>query len=157
MNYAKGFINAGYEVCLFCDSDVDKVNDEKVGLVQLGATIIDAEQDNSLEEQLFKDLPWDAVGKLVNYAITETSEDSINDSFCSKYKKQFQQEPPLNWREIDTEQIRLCLGIVSSKNGWFKRIDHGEFLGNIICEYLPDLEGKKIKTEVDNISNWIDA
>ena len=157
IEYAKGFKNAGYDVCLFCDSDVREVNNKKEELKKLSINIVDSEEGNSIEDQMFNDLPWESLKSLVDYAISESSEESITDSFIASYKRIHSTEPHENWRNIDSPEIRKCLGIVSSKNGWYKRIDHGQVIGKIICNALNQMEGKRIKEEIENLSNWIDA
>lgn len=157
IDYAKAFKNAGYKVSLFCDSDVKIINDAKEELRALDICIIDTEEGNSLEDQIFRDLPWHSISSLIDYAVEEYSEESINDSFLAKYRREFGEDPPEDWRNTDTINVRKCLGIVSSKSGWYKRIDHGEIIGSIVCQSLVGIEGKRIKSEIEDLSNWIDA
>tara|TARA_R110000772_G_C13288328_1_gene437724 strand:- start:2121 stop:2261 length:141 start_codon:yes stop_codon:yes gene_type:complete len=39
---------------------------------------------------------------------------------------------------------------------WFKRIDHGERLGQIILVSLADMEGKQLQTSIEGLISWID-
>jgi len=48
------------------------------------------------------------------------------------------------------------MGEVAKKNGWFKRTDHGEYLGSIIFDYFKEMNDKKIKNQLESLSNWID-
>ena len=59
----------GYRVCLFCDSDVDKVNNKKDELKHKGVTIYDCEDRLALETQIFKDIHCSTIKKLVEYRI----------------------------------------------------------------------------------------
>ena len=39
---------------------------------------------------------------------------------------------------------------------WFKRIDHGEFLGNTWFDSLSDLSDKKLNDEYTILNKWIE-
>jgi putative AbiEii toxin of type IV toxin-antitoxin system len=54
---------AGLEVALLCDSDDSQVNDSKSALIENDIDIFDCEPDNSIEQQVFDNLPWEAVKK----------------------------------------------------------------------------------------------
>ncbi|MGD1853583.1 MAG: ATP-dependent endonuclease [Leptolyngbyaceae cyanobacterium] len=167
VNYVRRFQELGYNTCLFCDSDDNKgVNPQKDELSELGITIVDCSSDNSIEMQFFDDLPWPGVQDLVKYHLNEaeTSIESLTTSLRTKI-------PDLseNWLEansVNTENevhfvnVRGHLGKISSKDtkkkkAWFKRIDHGIFLGETCCKYLQAMEGKVLKDEFEKLSEWI--
>ncbi len=56
----------------------------------------------------------------------------------------------------DTIQIRNILGELSKKKVWIKRIDYGEFVGKICCEYFEEIREKTLGKEIFGIINWID-
>jgi hypothetical protein len=83
------------------------------------------------------------------------SESQIRESIKSKYNGDF----PADFLNADSPQMRKALAdtaIVNDKE-WFKRIDHGEFLGDVIFKHINDMDGKNIKNQLDGISYWIDA
>lgn len=151
VEYAKKFLKAGYRVCLFCDSDVEEVNSQKEELKKLGVTVIDSEAKNSIENQLFQDLPWAGIKELIDYKINEKGEDSIINSIKSKYGDSFKQLD-------DTKEMRIAIfkASTSKQNEWFKRIDHGEFIAEICFKHFVEMEGKRLKLEFDSLSKWID-
>ncbi len=153
IDYAKSFLKAGYNVCLFCDSDVDEINKQKEEIRTIGIVVIDCEVSNATENQIFFDLPWEGIKELINYQIAQLQE-SIEDSVKAEFKKHG--ELASNWIETDTLQIRQVLGATAKKKGWFKRIDHGEFLGKVCCKYLADSKGKRIEKQFEELSKWID-
>ena len=63
----------------------------------------------------------------------------------------------------DTPEMRKAIGAASSpkgkkkKNAWFKSVAHGEFLGDVIFNYIDLMEDKKLKEQLENLSDWIDA
>ncbi|MCX6157144.1 MAG: ATP-binding protein [Ignavibacteriae bacterium] len=151
--YAKGFLEAGYKVCMFCDSEVKEFNEQKATLKEKGINIIDCDNNNAIENQIFLDLPWNAIKELIHYVLS-TRHDSVEDSLRHYYKTYG--ELPQNWIEVDSLELRKTLGIVAKKRQWLKNIDHGEFLGEVCCKYLADIKGTRLETQFQELSDWID-
>lgn len=154
IEYAKAFKNSGYDVCLFCDSDVADVNDSKPELLEIGINIIDCELNKSIENHLFEDLPWNGIKDLLEYRISEKGEESVSDSIKSKYYGTF----PMDWINQDTSLMRKAIyeASVTKKKEWFKRTDHGEMLGGISCANSNGMKGKKLDLILTELSKWID-
>jgi len=142
-------------VCVFCDSDNDnELNPSKSELKEAGIEIFDCDEGKAIEQQVFQDLPWDGVKRLINYIAKDNNKDinQLIQSIKSKYKYIFSD----NFEYSDTPKIRQAIGEVAKDNKWFKRIDHGETLGLIIFEYFEKLNTKKIKIQLEKLSKWID-
>lgn len=162
IKYCETFKNAGFDICAFCDSDDSAINKKKEDLKLMKINIVDCDVDFSIEKQLFNDLPWDSVNKLIDYAIEIKCKQFVEDSV----KKQNANQLTDNWRDIDSSEIRLVLGSASTlkekkKDGiedksWFKRTDHGIFLGETWCKALPRLKDKKLGKQFTALSDWID-
>jgi len=145
----------GLSVCIFCDSDDDSnLKPSKDELKKAGVEIFDREASKAIEQQVFQDLPWDGIKKLINYVIKEKKlyEDQLKQSIKSKYEGKF----PDNFKNSDTPEMRQAIGKASKKAGWFKRTDQGEKLGSIIFGYFEEMKDKKLKDQLENLSNWID-
>ncbi len=154
--YAKGFKESGYDVCYVTDSDIRAKTTvkEKEELRGLGVIVIECEPENAIEQQVFKDLPWDGVQELVAYAEENKTAESINDSMKTAYQE-FGLLPD-DWHSLETAEMRQTIGNASKKGEWFKRFDHGEFLGRTCCKYLEGLEETHLGTQIHAISDWID-
>lgn len=154
IDYAAAFKKAGYDVCLFCDSDVPSINHCKPELRAMNIMVIDCDVNKSIENHLFEDLPWDAIQQLLLYRINEKGEEAVTESVKSKYQGIF----PQDWREKDTILMRTAIydASVSKRNEWFKRIDHGEVLGDIICKNSQQMQKKKLNAILSQLSKWID-
>ncbi len=152
--YAKGFLEAGFDVCLFCDSDVSEINDSKPRLRDLGIVIIDCDINNSTETQIFNDLPWNGVCEIVKYQI-EQIEEAVEDSVRAYYRKCYG-ELPSNWLITDSPEIRVALGETAKSKKWFKRTDHGEFLGEICCKYSSQMDSRTTVRQLSELSNWLE-
>jgi len=156
IEYAEKFLTC-FNVGIFCDSDTKPLNDKKPFLIDKGAKIFDCLENNSIEDQIFVDLPFEAIKELINYAIKEKEENSISDQLNDYYHKSYQKNLPSEWINNDSSELRLALGSISKKNKWFKRTDHGTFIGSVCCKYLLEMsEDKHLKIQINKIINWID-
>lgn len=141
-------------VCVFCDSDNDnELSPSKSELKEAGIEIFDCDEGKAIEQQVFQDLPWDGIKKLIDYVIREKNiyEDQLKQSIKSKYEGNF----PDDFKNSDTPEMRQAIGKASRKAKWFKRPDQGEILGSIIFEYFEELNNKKIKLQLEKLSKWI--
>jgi len=150
----------GIPVAVFCDSDVDdKLKTPKSEVRSSGVEIFDCESGNSIEFEFFLNAPWEAVKEAVEYAILihSKSEESLKDSLKSKYENG--SKFPENWRATDNVAIRQAIAKAASvkTKEWFKRIDHGEALGNIIFQYFNEIELTHLGIMLSDIEAWIDG
>ncbi|MDR2273703.1 MAG: ATP-binding protein [Sphingobacterium sp.] len=156
----QGIKNVNLEPVIFCDSDDAAVNQEKGALRAAGINLFDCDEGKWLEAQIFQDLPWAAVKELVAYALdvhTNRDKTALYASIRAQYPRGF--EFSENWLDEDTEVLRTALSKSSAKsgNGWFKRVDHGEFLGSTIFKYFEQMdEQAKLRQNLEGIINWID-
>ena len=152
IEYSKKFNSLGFSTLVFCDSDDPGINGKKEVLKSAGITVLDCDDNNAIEDQLFQDLPFEGISELINYKIEELSIDAVVDSVRSAYGK----ELPANWQRMDDKEIKKAIVATAKKNKWFKRIDYGEFLGTVIFKYFSEMQTEKIKIQLETLSNWID-
>lgn len=69
--------HAGYHVCIFMDSDLTGYEQNKQDARNAGIQVFDWDTGNSLEQQLFLDLPDDSVRKLLNIACGDSGGKSV--------------------------------------------------------------------------------
>ena len=148
IDYCEGFKKSGFDVCLFCDSDETRINSKKESLEKAGIKVFDCEQGSSIENQVFKDLPWNAIKELIEYK----GADSIKDSVTSRCAELL----TFSWQETDSIEKREALGNTAKDNGWFKSIDLGEFLGTVIFKYFDEIREKKLGKQIMDLTTWID-
>lgn len=152
VNYCLKFKEAGFDVCVFCDSDDNRINDKKKELTENGVTVVDCADNNAIEQQLFNDLPWDKVTSLLEFAIDTHGEQSVFTRLSLKSLNELK----------DNEETRGLIGQKAkgtgkdNKNGWFKRIDHGEVLGRAWFGSLDEIEETRLKAQYNDLMNWID-
>lgn len=164
IDYSKKFKLAGYDVCVMCDSDNANVNKQKEDLKSKGIIVVDCENSNSIEYQLFTDLPWAAVQKLINYSIEIKGVQSIKDLLSNHYDSSL----PEDWNSNDSPEIRRALGKASSytktkengeieDKGWYKMIQHGEYLGKVWFDSLNEISNKYLFNQYIELNNWIES
>jgi len=140
------------DICVLCDSDEKNLNNEKKDMRNKGIKIFDWDENNSIEQQVFNDLPWDAVKELIAYQESKSSEESVKNCIESKIKRKLGKD----WKENDDLKIRKVLGEVARDKAWFKRIDHGEFLGSVIFKHFDKIKDKTLGKRLQEVSGWID-
>lgn len=146
----------GLSVAVLCDSDIP-LSPSKEELEEAGIKIFDCDSELSMERQVFSDLPWDGIKELLAYVMRahERTEESLRDSVGEKYEG----SPfPDDWMETDSPEMRTALAktsVVKDKE-WFKRIDHGEALGNVVFRHISEMDGKQLKGMLEGLSEWID-
>ncbi|MBE8715494.1 ATP-dependent nuclease [Sphingobacterium hungaricum] len=145
---------------IFCDSDDPTVNQKKEGLKAFGIDLFDCDVDKCIEAQVFQDLPWVAIKKLMQYALVihkNNDQNALEASIKTQFPQGFQLAE--NWIDEDTPQLRTALAKASVKKekDWFKRIDHGELLGSTIFEHFDQInEHALLRKNFEGLINWID-
>lgn len=155
----------GYEVAILCDNDEPTQFSaaDATDLEALGVKIFMWENDRSIEQQLFADLPWDFLDGLIEIAA---------DAHDSKSKYDLVQavqaqhsgltDNPAEWS--DSAPLREIIGKVAAgklpngassagKKGWFKRINSSEA---VFAFAMPNLIATTpIREKLDLLWQWI--
>jgi putative ATP-dependent endonuclease of the OLD family len=163
VEYCRGFKNAGLQVCLFCDSDVNQkngINEKKDGLKRLGIEIVDWDDGDCLEVAITKNLSATIIKKLIylyiNIQVDTKGKNkhivikSITDTIQSSYGINCPS------RITDDPKLKNIIGNIANDKGWFKSITNGEKLGNLLFEHYDELKDTQLQIQLDKISNWID-
>jgi AAA15 family ATPase/GTPase len=146
---------SGLKTGLFCDSDLPTINDKKSKWQQDGIRVFDCDDGLCLEQQIFKDMPWDGVKSLLEYAKSNNS-DSFDGTFPEHKNIEID-----NWK--DSKELRETIiskfksnGGESGKN-WFKQLHHGEMVGEIIFKHIDSIcDDSCLRKTLSGLSNWID-
>lgn len=164
---AQGFDTLEYDTVLVCDSDIDdkdngKIADEKRIFNTNGQKVFDCQKGLSIEEQVFYDVSWECVKKLICLHICidrenpdkNTTMQSVFQSVSSKVGN----IDVLTWLDNDSIEIRAALGAISKKNDWYKNITDGERFGDLI---ISDLSTHRNDTLLNQtffkLDQWIDG
>ncbi len=150
-------LNCGYDICLFMDSDLEKEKPDKAALRARGISIFDWDEPNAIEEQVFYNTPLVLANELVNIATEEYGLDVVS----SKLKAQ---KIP---HEITGEVIHLLemgqdvqksIGTIAKhkKVHWFKRIDLGESMGDVVFNNWNMIDAKStLRKIMGDLYRWV--
>ena len=139
------------------DSDVPEEDEEKTKLLWDDISVFDWDAPNAFEEQVFFDVPTDIATKIINIAVREYGIDSVKTRLATE-------NIPF---EVDDDEIRLSamksedqkkIGRIAKKKKveWYKRIDLGELLGNVVFENWGQIGAEtKIKSVVEEVAKWV--
>ena len=166
INYVLGFKDLSYPTALFCDSDCVNINNRKQEFRDFEINVIDSEDNCSIEQQVFKDVPWYVVKALIKIAIEKVIDDD-GKTYEEAEKKIFdatnaqldcRMAQMTNWYQNESDDLRTALGLAAKNKNWYKKQTYGERMGRCILTSYSDLaESCRLKFIIDSISNWIDA
>ena len=166
INYVLGFKDLSYPTALFCDSDCVNINNRKQEFRDLEINVIDSEDNCSIEQQVFKDVPWNVVKALIKIAIEKVIDDD-DKTYEEAEKKIFdatnaqldcRMAQMTNWYQNESDDLRTALGLAAKNKNWYKKQTYGERMGRCILTSYSDLaESCRLKFIIDSISNWIDT
>jgi hypothetical protein len=148
----------GLDTALFCDSDLDVINNQKQSWRYNGIAIFDCDNELCLEQQVFKDMPWKGVQELLNYAQGQNT-----DSFMSAFPDR-RNTKVSEWEDSDQLRAKILEIFKPKKStescgkGWFKAIQHGEYIGEIIFKHYEKLNRDSgLKKAISGINDWVDG
>ena len=157
----------GYEVLLFADSDVPLgVGIEE--LDQAGVEVVQWGEDLATEERAATDLPIEGLVEMVQHVIDNVGSDSVRDSLNSRLEggPRLEGDDPGEWiDQIGEDEFRHVFGRAAKKNktteegpkpkGWFKTIDGGQVLGELVARYWAALDGTDLKATLIRLRQWV--
>ncbi len=147
----------GFKTALFCDSDDTTINQKKDEWKKYGVSIFDCEDSLCLEQQVFTDLSWNGVKVLLQYA-KDKNPDSFNSTFSD-----YISNPVNEWVEDNNLRRKIISEFKKKNNGdsgknWFKGIQNGEALGDIVFKHFDEVDKKtRLKNILIDLSAWIDT
>jgi predicted ATPase len=148
-----------YEVAVLADSDSDDFSEnDSLELKKIGVDVFKWEEDKSIEQQIFNDLPWEGVRETISY-LTENgrSEEAIKDSVKSKFIENSNsnfQDDINNW--LDSSSYRESIALVAKEQGWFKKQSlMEEWFQNIIVRYISQMDKTKFTEKIKELKEWI--
>lgn len=167
IEYAEGFLNSGFPIALFCDSDAPVPHAKKEGLKSKGVNVFDWPDTDSTEMSIFKYIPFTLLPKIFELAaVIKNEEDDILTAaqyqihMWASVTAAYGSGCPVDLISApDSQPLRLALAkaSVSKNKEWFKRQDKAQRLATIIFDHFDmfDLENP-IKKLLLKLSDWID-
>lgn len=163
--YADSLRDRGYEISIFMDSDKESDAAEKEERRRLyGTTIFDWDNPNAIEQQLFLDLPESLIQQLIDIIVDEKGVTAMAGTLHSEGISFDICEDATKLVLNDFSQVtRLTLGKLAKQKGkngrigeWYKRIDLGREIGQIIFEHWSEIDqSTKLFQTVFSMIEWV--
>lgn len=162
LKLAKLLQKCGYDVCVLMDSDDSSLEKQKGECRDLGIEVFSWENGNAVEDQIFRDVDTETAQKLIQLVCEIKSSDHI----YKKLSEIFKDSNDIFSKNGDA----VCLGcncspddmrkigVLAKSKGceWFKQIDIGQRLGEIVFEDYDKMdEQKKFKIVIEGLKKWI--
>lgn len=176
---AKMLRSCGYDVCILMDSDVPGEDSKKREAESCGIRVFAWDDGNAIEEQAFSDCTAEMAQEMIDYAISEAAS---YERVASALDQKFEGDGPYVALPSDGS-ITLSAGITSEqrreigevakngsgdaakkgageknhkKKGWFKRVDHGERIGEILFKNYEDISRESgFRKVMDGLTDWV--
>lgn len=146
--------SAGYNVGVFCDSDVP-ISDNPSTLPDAGANVFSWTGDACVEVALFRDLDKETLIKCIELAKKLRGNVDMRSDISNQGVRGLQTESrDWNWTDDD---FRKQVGLAASKGSWYKSISKAQELGKIIFEDIDlAVNDSDFKTKLTALNAWCD-
>lgn len=152
--YAIWLASKGFDVITFNDDDNKDILSSKKEAIGAGVRMAICDAGNALEQQLFNDVPWTIVIELAQLAKDIRSEEGVV-SCLNGIQSISELKNTIDERQLD---VRQKLGVQSKKNGWYKNVTDGEYLGNILFLHMHTIEeDKTLRKQLKMLFDWING
>ena len=129
----------------------------------MGITIFDWTAPNSIEQQLFHDLPDNLVQQLLDIAVNEKGTETIQTALASKSIPHsiIEDQIILTDFSVNVRQNLASLAKQKSKKGrigeWYKRIDLGRMVGDVIFDNWSEIDpNSQTHKTISSIIKWVE-
>lgn len=151
---AKELKKLGYDILVLIDSDEPNALNMAEEIKKSGIKVISWDDYVSTEERIFLDMPKEKIQSLIDVCIELYTEETIKQWIKLEINKDTSQYVDIE-KFLGEKEARKILGKVSKERKWFKRIDKGEILGDIIREYYDLFDSNKdIIKKLEQVKEW---
>lgn len=165
--------SCGYDCCILMDSDIDSEEAEKEEIEKNGIKVFSWEKGNAIEEQIFKDASVQCAEQLIAYAVQikdiQSVETHLNNEFRDETKEYRVEEGSVilcgnDKGEVSRDVLRRIGKVAKGKlnkkkqleGAWFKRIDLGQDVGDIVFSSEDQIvEESNFKEVIRGILKWV--
>ena len=149
----------GHECFALLDSDQPPSADSIAAAEKAGAIVLLWPDACSTEERIFLDVPWSVLRALVAYATSSHTYDSVRAAINAHRKEaELEELPDLSLPTVfDTTRFRRDLGKIANAKSWYKKIEHGEAIAQIIFPCLAGIANKPLEIGIRRVREWIDG
>ena len=165
--WAKQFLDAGYDIVLFIDSDDDETNNLVPAIRAAGGIVVQWSGKHSIETAICAQLDETGLNAFIEAALDVADDrDASAQSYTSKLvangapaaKTGADTLDVTTWPEsgVRLERAREIVGLSARDKAWFKRVDKGRRLGRFILE-APALRAGAVQSTLEELKTAIYA
>ncbi len=148
----------GYKVSILMDSD-EKILEAKKEIARSeGIEVFDWAEGFSVENQIFSDAPIEAINELLSLAVKNKTIQHVTAKLkdVDHSGKIFLTSESVSVAEDIDDSVLEAIGEISKKSEWFKRIDLGELMGNLLLAHYDDISAtSRLRVVIDAIKDWV--
>ncbi|MCC6613596.1 MAG: AAA family ATPase [Anaerolineae bacterium] len=149
---ASQFCQLDYDVALFIDGD-RSIPDERE--LEKQVTIVKWDDSLNIEKRVCNDLPWRGLQEVIDLAIRIRGEQAIQNSVETQLGIKAIDMSIDTWLHHKTEEeIRDAVGSAASKGGWFKDVQKGQLLGELVANYLSEISHTDLAIKIEHLKTW---
>jgi hypothetical protein len=154
---AQAFSTLGFPVSVLADSD-NPLDPSAEALSADGIAVFLWADGVASETRLSIDLPWDGFLELYRLAEGHRSSQSIRDAVSSRFETPPSTgEEPQSWADggLEEDRIRTAFAEAAIKGAWFKRVDYGIEIGELVVRYWDDMLESNLVDTLSALADWI--
>lgn len=165
---AKHLAELGYPTCLFRDSDIPLTTAETSDLKSLNVEVIEWSGKRSTEQQIFSEISLSGIQSLLDFVYEEFGEAQPLEALALALGTQnLSSNKCVDWitPALPEATLRAAIAEVAQsykKNskapadrvGWFKRIDRGEKLGEVVEAEIKSGLSSSLTQTLDKVEAW---
>lgn len=158
LTFSIHLVNLGYEVLTLLDTDEPPPDAALDDLERRGAKVLLWPGGCSLEERIFLDVPRETVNQLLVCATERLGAQAVLDHVNAAVPAGTAKLISLALTEaVLTNELRGSLGRAATEKSWFKTIEYGERVGELIYPALTKIDDKPLAKVLVRTRLWIDA
>lgn len=154
---ANVFRKCGYDVGVLLDADASNANKHKEKLIANGVKIFDWGDGNATENQIFLDVPLDMLNDLIKVAVECRGFNKVlEDLERNELHFPMDSDKKIIGVSDDSAENRKKIGNAAKCGEWFKKIDRGEKMGDVIFSGFDSIRKDTMLYKVlSSVKTWI--
>lgn len=161
---ARQFARLGYRTALFADSD-KPIQPTAEDLSQAGTEVIMWEDGMATEQRIAADVPLGTLQDILAAASVIKGEQSCIDSCRTELGKLGVDVAGATgiaiaeWQRngIEEESLRAAIGNAAKISGWFKNLNDGHELAQLVVAALPRISDTALRRQIRALEDWVYA
>lgn len=158
------FAKLGFSVLYLGDSDKQIVPSEQI-LKDTGVEVLLWPNKMCIEQRIATDFPWKLLQELIDNASHIKGEQSVKDLIkteidklgCSQAKIVSLNLDEWHSNEIEESIIRSCIGNAAKVSGWFKNLNDGKRLAELVIKSLYQIPKSPLSVNIKKLEDWVYA